>query len=272
MWQRTIDCLGLVVRVRTDSQEISGLLEGVLRSYTDASGPIAIDYILDATAVPCVMRDGEVLSTWEVPIELVPAFEIDLYNRLITLTPGVPLHAGAIVDPHGRALIFAGQSGAGKSTLIRALLQRGFRYLSEECAVLLGEGRCRGLARALNIEDPTIEPPAGYVSDDYVFRGQTQVRFRMFHPPEQVIWRSDAKAMGVVSITHAPDAANEIVRLSSGEALVALWPAMFRHQPEDLGRIGRAFEGVATFRLHTSSPARALEHMLSIGRELGLEG
>ncbi len=272
MWQRTIDCLGLVVSVRTSSQEIIGLLEGVLRSYENASGPAAIEYLLDTSDAPRVVRDGEVLSTWEVPIELVPAFEIDLYNRLIALTPGVPLHAGAIVDLHGRALIFAGQSGAGKSTLIRALLQRGFRYLSEECAVLLGEGRCRGLARALNIEDPTIEPPAGYGNDDYVFRDQTQVRFRMFHPPEHVIWRGEARAMGVVSITHAPDAANESVRISSGEALVALWPAMFRHQPEDLGRIGTAFDGVATFRLHTSSPERALERLLSIARELGLEG
>ncbi len=272
MWQRSIDCLGLVVSVRTDSNEITGLLEGVLRSYADASGPPVIDYVLDTSAAPRVMRDGEVLSTWDVPIELVPAFEIDLYNRLIALTPGVPMHAGAVVDPQGRALIFAGQSGAGKSTLIRALLQRGFRYLSEECAVLLGEGRCRGLARALNIEDPSIQPPAGYLSDDYVFRGQTEIRFRMFHPPERMIWRGEARAMGVVSITHAPDAANESVRLSSGEALVALWPAMFRHEPADLGRVGAAFDGVATFRLHTSSPERALERMLSIARELGLEG
>ncbi len=273
MWQRLVDCLGITVRVRTDSPEVAGLLAGVLRSYADGLEPIAVDYLLDTSSpAPRVVRDDAVLSTWVVPIELVPAFEIDLYNRLITLTPGVPLHSGAVVDAHGRAVVFAGRSGAGKSTLVRALLQHGYRYLSEECNVLLGAGRCRGLSRALNIEDPKIQLPPGYVSDDYLFRDQTQVRFRMFHPPERVIWRGDAQVMGVVAITHAPDATNESVYLSTGEALIALWPAMFRHQPDDLARVGSAFEGVPALRLHTSSPTLALERMLSIASELGLEG
>ena len=269
MWQRTIDCLGFAVGVRTDAPAIVPLLEGVLRSYAEATTPAEIAYVLSAEG-PQLVRDHDVLSTWEVPIELVAAFELDLYNTVVLRTPGVPLHSGAITDGDGRALIFAGRSGAGKSTMIRALLARGFRYLSEECNALLGDQRVRGIARALNVDDPTIPVPAGYACDRYVFRDRSLTQFRMFHPPESQIWRGDARAVGVVSITHALDAANELVSLTSGEALTALWPAMFRHEPEMLGRIPAAFDGVPTWRLHTSTPEHALERIVALAETLGL--
>jgi hypothetical protein len=269
VWQRTIDCLGTAVGVRTDAQVIVPLLEGVLRSYADVTTTAEISYVLAANG-PQLIRDDEVLSTWELPIELVAAFEIDLYNRVVLRTAGVPLHSGAITDGDGRALIFAGRSGAGKSTLMRALLARGFRYLSEECNALLGERRVRGLARALNIDDPTLPVPPGYTCDRYAFRPERLTQMRMFHPPESQIWRGEARAVGVVSITHAPDAANELVALTSGEALTALWPAMFRHEPEMLGRIPAAFDGVSTWRLHTSTPEYALERITALAGTLGL--
>ncbi|MEO7095926.1 MAG: hypothetical protein ABI175_21880 [Polyangiales bacterium] len=269
MWQRTIDCLGFAVGVRTDAPAIVPLLEGVLRSYAEATRPAEIAYVLSATG-PQLVRDDQLLSTWEVPLELVAAFEIDLYNSVVLRTPGVPLHSGAITDGEGRALIFAGRSGAGKSTLMRTLLARGFRYLSEECNVLLGEQRARGLARALNIDDPLLPVPAGYTCDRYAFRPGRVTQMRMFHPPESQIWRGDARAVGVVAITHAPDADNELVSLSSGESLTALWPAMFRHEPEMLGRIPAAFDSVPTWRLHTSTPEHALEQITRLAETLGL--
>ena len=268
MWQRTVDCLGVAVRVRADHAKAAMLAAAVLRSYAETRQDVGLDYELDSSSEPRLVRDGIEQCRVALPIDLVPAFEIDLYRQLIVLAEGLQLHAGAIVDSGGRAIIFAGRSGAGKSTLMRALLARGLRYLSEEYVALLGDRRCRGLARALNIEDPTLPVPEGYVSDDYPLPHGT---FRMFHPPEHSIWRGDARALAVISLDHGPDAPDEIVPLSSGQAVMALWPAMFGHSPEALGRLGAAFEGIPLFRLHTRTPESALDHVLTTARQLGFE-
>jgi hypothetical protein len=45
------------------------------------------------------------------------------------------IHAGA-VEERGRATLLSGRSGAGKTTLVLNLLQRGFRLLSDELAIV----------------------------------------------------------------------------------------------------------------------------------------
>ena len=272
MWQRVVDALGVAVRVRTDDETVAALVTGVLRSYADTPRDPALDYAIvrasESAGEPRLVRDGVSLFTADRAIDLVPAFELDLYARLVALAEGVPLHAGAVVDPRGQAVIFAGRSGAGKSTLMRTLLARGLSYASEEYVALVGHQRCRGLARALNIEDPTIAIPEGYVSDDYVL---PHGRFRMFHPPERVIWRGDARALAVFAIDHGATAPDTAVRLSDGEALVALWPTMFRHAPDALAALGDALAGIPLYRLHTRTPAAAVAQVLTIARELGFD-
>jgi hypothetical protein len=266
MWQRTIDCLGVAVRVGASDDTAAEQLAAVVRSYADAPGAATIDYVLDGTSL---VRDGVALSTHELPIDAVPAFEIDLYRRVLSVVDGVPLHAGAVVDGHGAAVIFAGPSGAGKSTLMRALLDRGFRYLSEECVLLAGDRRCRGLARALNIDDPSIAPPTGYRCDPYTIRYR-EGTFRLFHPPESVMWRDSARAAAVIAIGHAPDAVLDLERLSGGAGLHALWPAVFRHEPAILDRMQAAFADVPVYRLRTSTPGDALAQVLAVAEEVGL--
>ncbi|TRZ84080.1 hypothetical protein D4R89_13920 [bacterium] len=52
--------------------------------------------------------------------------------------PGAPTAAPAAVDGEGKtsAILIAGDSGAGKSTLLTALLQRGWRLLADDLAVV----------------------------------------------------------------------------------------------------------------------------------------
>lgn len=266
MWQRVVDCLGVAIGARVDDDDAISLLTGVLRSYAETSAPPDVAYSIEVREGPVLVRDDEVIGTGARPVDLVPQLEIDLYRQLIARAAGVPLHAGAVVDREGNAVIVCGASGSGKSTLVRALLARGLSYLSEEYVALVGGGRCRGLARALNIEDPMLPLPEGYTSDVYALPHGTT---RMFHPPERAIWRGDARALAIVAITHAPDAADAVTPITSGEAVVALWPAMFHHSPESLAALPEAFRDIRLYRMHTRTPAAALSCLLATARNLG---
>lgn len=266
MWRRVVDCLGVAIAARAEDAGAITLATGVLRSYANTAAPPDVDYAIEVRGEPVLVRDGEVIATGARPVDLVPQLEIDLYRQLIARAKGVPLHAGAVVDGEGNAVIVCGASGSGKSTLVRSLLARGYAYLSEEYVALVGGGRCRGLARALNIEDPTLALPDGYVSDDYVMPHGTT---RMFHPPEHAIWRGDARALAIVAISHAADARDEVTPMTSGEGVVALWPAMFHHSAESLAELPEALRDIALYRMQTRTPAAALACLLATARDRG---
>ncbi len=63
------------------------------------------------------------------------------------------VHAG-VVGIGGKALVLPGTSGAGKTTLVRALLEAGATYYSDEYALLDGEGRVHPYPRALSVRTP----------------------------------------------------------------------------------------------------------------------
>ena len=67
------------------------------------------------------------------------------------------MHAGAV---HGRGcgLLLPGGSGSGKSSLAAWLLGQGFSYLSDELALLDGDGRILGLPRPLSFKEETHLP------------------------------------------------------------------------------------------------------------------
>jgi hypothetical protein len=60
------------------------------------------------------------------------------------------VHAG-VVAIRGKAFVFPGTSGAGKTTLVRALLEAGATYYSDEYALLDADGRVHPYARALSV-------------------------------------------------------------------------------------------------------------------------
>jgi HprK-related kinase A len=67
------------------------------------------------------------------------------------------LHA-AVLERHGRALIFPAPPGSGKSTLCAALACHGWRLLSDELGLIdMQAGHCHGLARPVNLKNRSIE-------------------------------------------------------------------------------------------------------------------
>jgi len=64
--------------------------------------------------------------------------------------PQVFVHAG-VVAVEGRAILVPGRSGAGKTTLVRALVEAGATYYSDEYAVLDRDGRVHPYPRRLSV-------------------------------------------------------------------------------------------------------------------------
>lgn len=270
MWRRTIDCLGRSVAVSSPLPELAPHLAAVLRTYAETTRPADLTYVLEQGEWPHVVRDGTVICSNKTPLDLVPAFEVDLYRQVINAAEGLVLHSSGLVGASGTALVFAGRSGAGKSTLARALLAKGFRYLSEECVSLLANQRCRGLARSLHVGDAAVPVPEGYTSYDYLRRGHGIHELRLFHPPEHVIWRPEPRTAAVVAIDHHPQANGKLVPLTGGAALAALWPTVFRRDADALDRVGAGIDGVPVFQLQTSTPEQAIERALSLAQDLGV--
>lgn len=67
------------------------------------------------------------------------------------------VHA-AVIERHGRAVILPAPPGSGKSTLCAALIQRGWRLLSDELALYdFSSGLLYGMARPVNLKNRSID-------------------------------------------------------------------------------------------------------------------
>ncbi len=77
----------------------------------------------------------------EATAEEVPIFILGtVFGILLHQREQIVLHASA-VEVNGKAIVFCGSSGAGKSTLAAALVQRGYRLITDDvCAITLSEG------------------------------------------------------------------------------------------------------------------------------------
>ena len=74
------------------------------------------------------------------------------------------VHAG-VVACDGRAIVIPGQSFSGKTTLVKALIEAGATYYSDEYAVLDEDGRVHPYARRLSIRAGGTAPGAGSRED-----------------------------------------------------------------------------------------------------------
>ncbi|MET0519703.1 MAG: HprK-related kinase A [Burkholderiaceae bacterium] len=78
------------------------------------------------------------------------------------------LHAAA-VEKNGRAAILPAPPGSGKSTLCAALVNRGWRLLSDELTLVdLASGAIHGLARPVNLKNASIEVIRGFAPGAYL--------------------------------------------------------------------------------------------------------
>ena len=68
------------------------------------------------------------------------------------------LHAAVVARDDGRALILPAPPGSGKSTLCAALIQRGWRLLSDEMAMIcMRTGLVHGMARPVSLKNQSLQ-------------------------------------------------------------------------------------------------------------------
>jgi hypothetical protein len=117
----------------------------------------AIDYLFRCGSVDDRSRSFE-LECDGAPVrrtadlrQLFDAFEDHAKLETACRAKGVLfVHAG-VVGWHGRGIVMPGRSGAGKTTLVKAFLEAGAEYYSDEFAVLDAEGRAHAYALPLSI-------------------------------------------------------------------------------------------------------------------------
>ena len=98
-------------------------------------------------------RDSQLLSRSEEPAEVVEALEHDLdFFVASAARRRTFVHAG-VVALNGCAVVLPGPSLSGKTRLVKAFVEAGATYYSDDYAVLDREGRVHPYARPLSIRE-----------------------------------------------------------------------------------------------------------------------
>lgn len=235
------------------------LVQALLRSYPPAT-TTELQYHLRATAL---LRDGEPLRL-DDPRDLVPLFEMDLYEQLGTrAAPGWLLHAAAF-DVAGRALVLSGASGAGKTTLALGLASRGLRLLSEEVVWIDRAGTVRGLPRPLHV--PADSPQRARIPRDWEqlpypmhARDGTPRVDMLVIPPGDAFQHEPLPLHAIVRMGHGPDWRVHLTRSAPHVALPRLWDRSLRQDDSGLEAATEVLRTHGSYELSSTTEREALE-------------
>lgn len=116
-----VEALGVSVAIPTDARHVERLRHQWSRALTERPAEVTID----TASLP----DGEAASDYATTSLVTMAALTETAGRRLNM------HAGAVADATGRALVVIGASGAGKTTAISHLAQR-LAYLTDETVSL----------------------------------------------------------------------------------------------------------------------------------------
>ncbi len=138
--------------------------------------------------------------------DILETFDSDLRLQIgIAVRDKLFVHAG-VVGWCGKAIVIPGRSFSGKTTLVKALVQAGAIYYSDEYAVFDTDGRVHPYSRPLSVRQET---------------GERVKRC----PVEELGGKSGTESLSVGLIAHIqyqPDAQWNPKQMSPGEAVLAL--------------------------------------------------
>lgn len=259
------DVLDLGVEANAERREIADGLLGLTSTFAKPHQPPTLRYDLIDTAgsgdAAEVRRNDERIYITTDAVDLLPAFELDLYRQILeSVADRVVLHAAAI-DVEGTAIVLVGASGAGKSTLALALAERGARYMSDEWAVLQN-GQVVGVPRPINI-DPCdrARVPESFGVFDYQTRSADgeSISTVLVKPPESQITRQALPIGAVVFIEPGPDPAPRLVACAGAEAFQLLCAGALQTGDHLLDELTSLLEQVPLYCLTSPSPETACD-------------
>lgn len=137
------------------------------------------------------------------------------------------LHAASVAK-NGHALILPAPPGSGKSTLCAAMVNRGWRLLSDELTVIrLDNGHINALARPVSLKNASIDiirsfAPAAYLSPPAHDTSKGTVA--LMAPPAKSVQQALAPALPrwVVLPRYRAGAPTALTRLANGAAFLQL--------------------------------------------------
>lgn len=165
---------GRTVRVDCDDPAVADLLDAIYdrQRVDDAADPgraalpdLVVAVRADGPGGPRVELGGRTVRAPSAG-ELAHHAHLVLVNAAAALADGRRvLHAGAVARD-GRAVLIVGRSGWGKTTQTLALVQRGWRLLSDDFAVVRADGTVEPFVRRVNLTTASLDlldlaPPPG---------------------------------------------------------------------------------------------------------------
>jgi hypothetical protein len=209
-----------------------------------------------------VLRDGRALPLDDTR-DVVPLFEMDLYEQVVARTaPGWLLHAAAL-DVNGKALVLCGPSGAGKTTLTLALTARGHRLLSEEVVWIDRYGTVRGLPRPIHVPRESRQRariPVAWTALPYPIRGRDGIDREnvLIVPPADVFELGPLPLGAIARIGHGPDWAVHLQPSPHHVALQRLWDRSLRQDDSGLEAATTVLSRYGSWELSSRTEAEAL--------------
>ena len=137
------------------------------------------------------------------------------------------IHA-AVVERYGRASILSGAPGAGKSTLCAALVNRGWRLLSDELALVsLKDLSLAPLPRPVSLKEDSIEIIRAFAPDAFIGRACVDTnkgRVAHMRPPKSSVERAGEAAAPawIMFPRYTAKAPVTLTTLSRGQAAMRL--------------------------------------------------
>ena len=157
--QIPLEVFGVELRICTNSRELLDHVEVMLpagwRRRPRSSKQHRLGLLAEANGIYSIYRpDG--LCIHEAPGReyALTMLESQIQGHIaLDATEFVFIHAGAVADG-GRAIVIPGLSFSGKTTLVRALVDAGAVYYSDEFAALDETGRVLPYAKRLTVRRP----------------------------------------------------------------------------------------------------------------------
>lgn len=137
------------------------------------------------------------------------------------------IHAASVARD-GRAAILPAPPGSGKSTLCAALVNRGWRLLSDELTLIrLDTGQIMGLARPVNLKNASIDIIRAYAPDAFLTRpvlDTTKGTVALMAPSQTSVEAVDewADPAWMILPRYRAGAAAELSPMGSGTAFLQL--------------------------------------------------